>query len=373
MLMACCFAVLAGAGPLDARASETDQFTLPPQPLDDLGLDLAAIVRGILHAEIAELNARGFELARNPPDGDLGPAEEREFVKHVYQQTGIGFPETTIERAIHYGDFAGRNVRFMPDLNDSIYAGAFSPVPLIHLFDVPTIRLYGVDLGSDKLGHIFEHGYQYFTEYTGARDRGMGEADAIAVAVQYGVLQERTVYGAMTTGVYSNGDLAGNYAGFEFYRNLFHEVRIGDRTLPPIVSRDGARWIVDPERDNAELLKPFISEHLNEAYNPSLYFFSVDLIRSHVRDRCASWFRQVPDFDEITYRAHLKEAKTWFGEPYGWDLPDDRAVSLLECFRFDTQSQPRDPSSPGRNLASTNCGNCSPENRLRSRTRTSVR
>jgi hypothetical protein len=342
MLFACCLGVMAGATCLEARAFETDQFTLPPQPLDDLGPDLAAMVRGILHAEVAELNARVSERMRDRPDGVAEAIDETEFLKRVYQKTGIGILETPIEIAIHYGDFPGRNVRFKPSLDESIYTGTFSPFVLTHLFDVPTVRLYGVDLGTDKIGHLFQEGYEYYTRYTDARKLGMDEAAAIASAIQYGVDQERGLYGVMTTGVYSNGDLAANYAGFKFYRNLFHEVRIGERTIAPIVRRDGARWIVDPDRDTADLLEPFISEHLNEAYNPSLYFFSVDLIRKHVRERCASWFSQVPDFDETTYQAHLEEVKTWFGEPYGWDLPDDRAVSLLECFRADIPSSPQD-------------------------------
>jgi hypothetical protein len=99
-----------------------------------------------------------------------------------------------------------------------------------------------------------------------------------------------------------------------------------------MLRHDGARWVIDPGRDNPELLKPFISEHLNEAYNPSRQFFSRDRIRSHVRDRCANWFGQVPGFDETGYRAQLERVKTWFGESYGWELPEDMAVTLLECF-----------------------------------------
>ena len=58
LLFACCLALLAGVALPDASATETDQFTLPPQPLDDLGPDLAAMVRKILSAEIVQLNAR---------------------------------------------------------------------------------------------------------------------------------------------------------------------------------------------------------------------------------------------------------------------------------------------------------------------------
>jgi hypothetical protein len=196
----------------------------------------------------------------------------------------------------------------------------------------PTIRFYGINLGTDKIGHIFQQGYEYFTRYADARDRGADEASALAGDVKYGVVTELGLYGVTLTGVYSNGDLAGNYAGFRFYRNLFHEVRTGDRTFAPMLRRDGTHWVIDPGRDNPELLKPFISEHLTEAYDPSRYVFSVDRIRSQVRDRCKSWFGQVPGFEEDGYRAQLERVRTWFGEPYGWNLPDETAVTLLECF-----------------------------------------
>lgn len=342
LLFACCVALVAGAGLPGARATETDQFTLPPQPLDDLGPDLAAIVRKILRVEIAQLNARIFERTRVQSEATPDPNDEKEFLRYVYEQTGIGLFGTIIEGAIRYGNFPGRNVHFKPSLNDSVYARTLAPFLLTHWFDCPTIRLYGIELGTDKIGHIFQEGYYYFARYTNARERGMDEAAALASAVQYGVAEEKGLFGLTTTGVYSNGDLAGNYAGFKFYRNIFHEVLIGDRILPPMLRRDGAYWIIDSDRDNPELLKPFISEHLNEAYNPSFYVFSVDVIRSHVRDRCASWFTRYPDFDEPGYRANLQRMKTWFGEPYGWQLPEDAVVSMLECFVAADPPRPRD-------------------------------
>ena len=113
--------------------------------------------------------------------------------------------------------------------------------------DCPTIRLYGVDQGTDKIGHVFQQGYEYLTRYEDALAGGADEASALAGAVEYGVLTEKGLYGMLLTGVYSNGDLAGNYAGFKFYRNLFHEVKIGDRALPPILRRDGVHWTIDPD------------------------------------------------------------------------------------------------------------------------------
>lgn len=333
LFAACVLALLFGFATSGARATETDQFTRPPKPLDDLGPDLGALVLAILHAEISQLNTRIDERIQFDPKAANEPIKEREFVTHVYEQTGVGLPESTMERELRYGAFPGRNVRFQPAYLDSIYAWVASPFPPAHIMtDCPTIRLYGIDLGTDKIGHIFQQGYEYLTRYEDALAGGADEATALAAAVNYGVLTEKGLYGIMMTGVYSNGDLAGNYAGLKFFRNLFHEVRIGDRTLQPLLRREGAHVVIDPSRDNNDLLRPFVSEHLNEVANPSLYFFSVDRIRSHVRDRCSSWLKQVPDFNEASYRATLERVKTWFGEPYGWDLPDDKAISLLECF-----------------------------------------
>lgn len=333
LLAACSFGLLSVIAAPHARATETDQFTLPSRPLDDLGPDMGAMVLAVLRTEIAQLNARIDERVQLNPQAAAEPIKEREFVTHIFEQTGVGLPESTIERALRYDTFAGRNVRFQPAYTDSIYAWVTAPFALSHLMtDCPTIRLYGIDLGTDKIGHIFQQGYEYLTRYEDALDGGADDASAIAGAVRYGVLTELGLYGVLLTGVYSNGDLAGNYAGFKFFRNLFHEVRIGERTLAPILRRDGAHIIIDPSRDNADLMQPYISEHLNEAANPSLYFFSVDRIRNHVRDRCGAWFKQRPDFNEASYRATLERTKTWFGEPYGRDLPDDKAISLLECF-----------------------------------------
>ncbi len=338
LLFAFLLALSFGIAVPEAFATETDQFTLPPEPLDDLGPDLGAMVLDILHSELAQLNAAIDQRIELNPKAASEPLKEREFVTHIFEQTGVGLPESTVERALRYGAFAGRNVRFKPAYADSIYAWVAAPFPLSHMMtDCPTIRLYGVDQGTDKIGHVFQQGYEYLTRFEDALAGGADEASALAGAVDYGVLTEKGLYGILLTGVYSNGDLAGNYAGFKFYRNLFHEVKIGDRALPPILRRDGVHWTIDPTRDNKDLLKPYISEHLNETYNPSLYYFSVERIRSQVRDRCASWFKRVPDFNEASYRGHLERVKTWFGEPYGWDLPDDKAISLLDCFASATQ------------------------------------
>ena len=310
------FALGVALAPVAAFATETDQFTLPPKPLDDLGRDMATVVLTALHEGVAQLNADLLERRLRNPQADLETRDERKLATYIYQEVGIGMPEAKIERILRYDKFDGRNVRFEPSYWDTIYVGAFSPYPLAHLTtDCPTIRLYGVYMGTDKPGHIFQTGYEYYTTVEDALASGKSEAEAVAKAVAYGVMTEKTYYGIALTGVYSNGDLAGNYAGYKFFRNLFHEVRIGDTTLAPIIKRDGDKYVTDPARDNPDLMQPYISEHLNEAYNPSYQAFTIEKIRGHVRERCAAWKSRDPDFNEASYRAHLEHSKTWFGEP----------------------------------------------------------
>jgi hypothetical protein len=332
-LFLCLLAAAAPFAPPAARATETDQFTLPPKPLDDIGRDVGALVIAILRDEVAHLNARIAEREALDPKSAAKPTDEREFVARVQEQTGVGVPEATLEREVRYGNFGSRNVRFKPAYADSIYAWIVSPFPLAHLTtDCPTVRLYGINMGTDKIGHLFQQGYEYLRIYETAIAAGTSEPAAIAAAVRYGTISEKGLYGLTLTGVYSNGDLAADYAGFKFYRNLFHEVRIGERALPPLMRREGTRWTIDPARDDADVLKPFVTEHLNEALNPSWQAIGADTIRRRIRDRCARWKAEVPGFDEASYRATLERVRTWYGEPYGWELPPSGTATLLECF-----------------------------------------
>jgi len=330
-----------------ACATETDQFTLPDAPLKDIGPDISAKTLEILGAEIAKVNEKIAKSRRKDPSA---VTDEERIAEDIYDRVGIGIPESTMELYARHGEFRGKSVRFQPSYFNSVYSGVMSPLPFALIFIMsPTIRVHGVDMGTDKIGHLFQQGFEYFHRYQDARGRGADEAAAIDLAVQYGVATEDGLYGVVLAAVYSNGDLAANYAGFKFYCNLFNPVKIGDEWLAPIILRDGVYLRLNPERANSDLLKPYISEHLNEAYNPSEYVWGVDLIRRHVRDRCERWFKDVAEFNEATYRDHLEHAKTWHGEAYGWELPERYAATLLECFKpREARNRGLNPRRPGR-------------------------
>ena len=137
-----------------------------------------------------------------------------------------------------------------------------------------TINIDGTLVGTDKIIHFLNLGRIYHSSYLGARKRGLSEAEATAQAVQLSAganpfLSENALLGMISTGIRSNGDLAANYAGLKFYRNLTETVRIGDKVLPPMLVRDGPYWRLDDHvQDESDFFAAFVTPHWNEALNP---------------------------------------------------------------------------------------------------------
>ncbi len=177
-------------------------------------------------------------------------------------------------------------VGFLPNVFRSIYGRAFSPVPFSFLFDSPTVNVHGMYLGTDKIDHFFQQGHEYYDQITHAQPDGAVTTAAIAKVVARGVKEEHTYYGTLVSGIYSNADLAANYAGMKFYLNLRHPVEIGGRVRPPLLEPSRGGWSFRAGVDRDHVLQAFVSDHLDESMNPSRYRFSRGAIRSRIRDRC---------------------------------------------------------------------------------------
>jgi hypothetical protein len=293
-----------------ALATETDQFTTPRVPLYDIG---------------PELSRKVVEIIESDRTGDD--------------------PERVLSEWIGHNVFACRLVRwaknirvaegpvvFRPSVFDSIYRVALSPVPASFLFDSPTVHVHGYYLGTDKIDHFFQQGHQYFELVMKNEAGGADAAGAIATAVAHGVKQEHKYYGTLASGVYSNGDLAANYAGMKFYLNLRHPVRIGERVWPPLLERSRVGWRLRPGINPDLLLEPFVSNHLDESLNPSRYRLSRGSIRSLIRDRCDRWVQFYADRLGLVAPSGVSFATNWFGEEYGhWLPPADEISIATEC------------------------------------------
>ncbi|HBB87625.1 MAG TPA: hypothetical protein DC047_08435 [Blastocatellia bacterium] len=109
----------------------------------------------------------------------------------------------------------------------------------------PTMKVNGICIGSDKLGHFAQQGGQYFV--MARRTAGKTVADA----EDFGERTEGGGFGLATTGVFSNADLEANRQGLKFYDDI---------AANPTLTFD---------------IASYISNKWNEQANPNFYESSV--------------------------------------------------------------------------------------------------
>jgi hypothetical protein len=176
--------------------------------------------------------------------------------------------------------FRGQPARY----RTSYWKSLFLFLPTICFTISPTVNLYGSQFGTDKIAHLFQQGYDYYKIYNRALAEGATPGEAANKAVRWGQKTERTIFGTLVAGVYSNGDLCANYAGLKFYLGLTREIRIGDTKRPAILLlRDGV-WIFNENVRLQELL--FKAVHLGSSQRGAQSFDLHELSRGAVL--CAS-------------------------------------------------------------------------------------
>ena len=302
--------------PIVSIAFETDQFNLPPERLNDIGEEVTNYTIENLQTAIAKVNAEILFRqdcltkisARKGRRKCKTPNEEKERLEFLrsedaiaaefYEMVGKGVPFSISSKWLESEKFSRQPVRFKPSLKDSIYV--VFPTDYIGLSS--TINMYGAEFGTDKIAHLYQQGYDYFKLYKREMKKGLTHEEAIKKAVKWGQKTERTYYGTLVSGVYSNADLAANYAGLYFHFGLTRENKLGNKTFPPIFILENGIWKFNPNSDVKEnLLKPFISESFSEAFNPSIYtkMFGLHLHARHVLARnCDKWRERFPELSQ---------------------------------------------------------------------------
>jgi len=326
-----------------ANAEETDQFTLPPTALVDVGPLVSQRVYGAIEKALKQTNDEIQDLIKkavlSPADKNMASEltkrrSDAYIMNLVYKQTGTGLPEATYERWLNWDSFPDifQPMRF----NEirpwaTIYWGVFSQAPLALTILSPTINMYGHYFGTDKIGHFFQQGEGYYSIYMKVLAQGKSVEQAHQAIVAHGQFEEHGIFGTALDGVYSNGDLSANYGGWKFYMNLAHSVRIGSQELLPLLILHNDRWEFARNVKKDDLLKPFINDNLNEAWNPCRYSFEKSLIRKHVEARCKEWIDRL-GINKESVAAKLQETSLWEGEDYGHWLPQSDTITLETCF-----------------------------------------
>lgn len=220
---------------------ETDQYILGHGSLEDA---------------VEVLNEQVNEALAEIADEWQGLPDQAKFAREVYVRLGGRHWVDHLER------WAIRSPAVDKALDGrrrSVYRGLpFWSTRANFFFGVgPTIKVHGVNLGTDKIGHFLSQGWKYHRRHL----RGA----PVERVVRLGVRNEGGYFGSLTTGTFSNADLVANFEGYLFYRSLFE----GD-VIP------GKPSIVAWEPWSARIQRRFdfrdhVNDYWNEAQNPNRY------------------------------------------------------------------------------------------------------
>lgn len=332
-----------------AFAFETDQYNLPPVPLADIGDEVTDYAAENIERAIRKINAEIAErqncLPKKSGRKNCGSVEkensklaglrsEAAVAREVFKLLGDGIPPFTNSGTwMEKHEFKARPARYKTSFDDTI----FKNFPSDYWMISHTVNLFGSQLGTDKIAHIFQQGYTYYKIVERAKAKGLADEIAVQKAIRWGQMTERTYYGNLISGLYSNGDLAANFAGMKFYQNLTRKIKIGGRMYPAILILDDGIWKFSRTESLREnLLKPFISDHLNEALNPSIFIklfnFDSSVRKIISKKSCPQWREKFPEMTREDFFEITENLKLWHGENYG-HRNSDRFITIAEtCF-----------------------------------------
>ena len=338
--------------PTSVVGFETDQYDLPPVPLADIGDEVSEHVEQKLHRAVEKVNVEisvrqkcvsGY-ADEGQGSGCDSPGTEASklaylrtgdaIVDAAFDELGAGVPPfTSMGTWMDTHHFHGQPARYRTSYLKSIFV-LFPPIALTIS---PTVKMYGSEFGTDKIAHLFQQGYAYYKISHRALTTGATPEAATAKAVRWGQRSERTFFGTLVAGVYSNGDLAANYVGLRFYEGLTQTITIGGHPHPAVLRLQDGLWVFNEGVNlSDELLKPFISDHLNEAVNPSIFTRNLGMrgyLRRVVRKRsCAQWFERYPELSKSLLEEESRSLRLWQSEDYGFTDSEHFITIANTCF-----------------------------------------
>ena len=352
-----------------AHGHETDQFSLPAgREFADLGRHLnnwfyQAIERGvestnrrIASALKSNRGSRAVTVAQSPEE--LVSAVNAEFPDAYSLIEGM---ETLLKSDSMAQRYPGQVVGFEKQFGN-IYQHVHFPLDprqFFRIWHASTFKAYGVYMGTDKIGHFVDMGMHYYRAYRDALRDGLTEDQAMQKAIAVGthgpIFSERGMVGYLSAGAYSNSDLAANYVGFLFYKNLYLPVVLEGKARPAMVVRDGDYWRIQPHVGvDTDYFEVFVSDHLNEVMNPSHFEASMrDELRKAIRKRTPIVLARYSDEHgnrrcREFFESAVNELRTYYGQEYGYRGPHDEMVMVANtCF----DRPPRDADLKWRSLS----------------------
>ncbi len=355
------------AGTSAAIAHETDQYSVPQDGREfaDLRFWLSEYIYDAIDRAVDKTNRRIFRsLDQGRPTARtvelqspkyIGVAVSREFPPFVIQTELI---ERELKSPQVQARYPGLMTGFLPDRLVYNHAALVVDLPkAARMAPGSTILVNGTYMGTDKILHFCQMGHIYFLGYHRALEKGMSPEEAVRKAVELGAgphpLAETKILGRVATGVISNGDLAADYAGLKFYRNLTEPMKIKDEMRPPLLVRDGEYYRFNTHvRRDSDWFSVFVSDHFNEALNPSEYIRRMDrAMVTQIKERCPAiieWYRDERGrpFSKQDFERVAQELSTYHGEDYGHQGDLSEMVTIANVC-FEGEEEPVQSASAG--------------------------
>lgn len=231
--------------------------------------------------------------------------------KYVKDQLASGLGWSKIEEWAK--DSLPSDKKYDPDISETKYAGVKDVVGSFERggmwqkdaadFDIinPSILVNGIRVGSDKLGHFFQQGEQYFSI--------VQSGVTLAEAKKWGEGTEEVGFGLVTTGVYSNADLEANSSGYGFWADFWRN---------PDMTFDIANYI---------------SKSWSEEFNPNSYIPKVGgVVWKNLIDGATRGYISYPSYDSrplTDAKAQTTLNGTSFKSKYLYSVPDRKGTHVL--------------------------------------------
>jgi len=196
----------------------------------------------------------------------------------------------------------------------------------------PVINVDGVYIGIDKLAHFVSSGWRYHGAYRRAQRDGLDNEAAERAAIRWGILEERTINGKVSTGVLSRGDLEANHGGLRFYLELC-------AAPDPILGLVDRHWSVVRPFD----IRRYVSPEWDEGYQPSVFAsYRWRAVRPVLESYCAKL--DDPEVQRLLADYRARDRVTATEEVFSEFVEDGRIADPRQ-FAFETNCT-RAPQTP---------------------------
>lgn len=256
-----CFATLMS---LSAFAAETDNFSTRETSFVDVAGLLNAKSNAYLQEALDKLNTTG------------ACDESIESEERLYDELTNYFSnhkKGALVRSILYTEEVPKIVT---PLRESIYkqwtprdgyllGGKNAVNSPLSIF--PTVQIGEQKVGVDKLEHMFGMGLTYFKKH-------YLKGKELKSVLKNGIFREKTALGGniLATGVFSYGDLAGNFNGMRFWNHMLQkrdDVLGKSYNVGPYVVCQNGQWKKNEERPID--FKNYVDNSMNESVNCSRF------------------------------------------------------------------------------------------------------